>query len=355
MSRIPSRQSLPAQAAQIIQEMISDGDLHDLLPGERTLASQLQIGRDTLRAALGLLEAEAIISPKEHGKRRRILTPAGKTKTATQNIAFLSPKSLAQLPPWMLVEFDSLRDLLSQRGYRLQLITPGLFHLKNPARKLANLLSDTDTDAWILYQCPGTIQQWFHQQKIPSLIRGYPAPNITIPFIDEDWEAAAYHAGTLLKRNGHQRIGLLMPDSKLAGLAATEKGLRKALPEADALIPIIEKGSAENVALSLARTLRLESPPTAIVATRSRHTLSMISWLAQQQRSVPRDLSLITITSEPWFDHLLPKPCHYFSDPAQLARTVVRHILPIAQGKTTGTTRKLLIPQFIPGDTVAKR
>jgi DNA-binding LacI/PurR family transcriptional regulator len=355
MSRIPSRQSLPSQAAQIIQDMISSGDFRELLPGERTLAAQLQIGRDTLRAALGILEAARVISPNEHGKRRRILTTAGKGRTATKRIAFLSPKNLAQLPPWMLVEFDSLRDLLTQRGYRLQLINPGLFHLKNPARKLESLLSDIDADAWILYQCPGTIQQWFHQHKIPSLIRGYPYPDITIPFIDEDWEAAAFHAGTLLTREGHQHIGLLMPDSKLAGLSATERGLRKALPENSTLIPIIEKGSAENVALALARCLRLENPPTAIVATRSRHTLSIISWMAQQKLAIPQDLSLITITSEPWFEHLLPKPSHYFSDPTHLARTVVRSILPIAQGKLSSSTKKLLIPEYIPGETVAKR
>ncbi|MGJ8696913.1 MAG: substrate-binding domain-containing protein [Verrucomicrobiaceae bacterium] len=355
MSRIPNRQSLPDQAAQIIQDMISTGDLHDKLPGERTLAAQLQIGRDTLRFALTILEANGIVSPNEHGKRRRILTNPIKGPAATKRIAFLSPKSLAQLPPWMLVEFDSLRDLLNQRGYHLQLLSPGLFHLKNPAHKLKTLVQDTDADAWILYQCPETIQQWFKQEKLPALIRGYPHSKIDIPFIDEDWEAAAYHAGTLLKRNGHHRIGLLMPDSNLAGLLATERGLRKAFEDQDSIIPIIEKGTAGNVAQALSRTLRLKAPPTAIVATRSRHILSMISWMAQHQLSVPRDLSLITIASEPWFDHLLPKPSHYFLDPSNLARTVVRHILPIAHGKTTSSIRKLITPEYIAGDTVARR
>ncbi|YCM44396.1 substrate-binding domain-containing protein [Verrucomicrobiaceae bacterium 227] len=353
MSRIPDRQSLPSQAAQIIQEMILSGELHGLLPGERHLATQLQIGRDTLRAALVILEADGVISTNEHGKRRRILTTVTMGRTATKCIAFLSPKSLAQLPPWMLVEFDHLRDLLNQRGYRLQLISPGLFQLKNPARKLKTLLNETDADAWILYQCPDIIQQSFQELKIPALIRGYPYPDIKIPFIDEDWEAATYHAGTLLSRHGHERIGLLMPDSKLAGLAATEKGLRKAFPDPAAVISIIEKGRAENVANALTHALRLDEPPTAIIATRSRHTLSIISWLAQHRLSVPRDLSLITITSEPWFGHLLPKPTHYFSDPANLARTVARHILPIARGKSTTSPRKLLIPEYIAGGTLA--
>ena len=239
MPRIPHRQPLPIQAADIILEMISSGDIQDLLPGERSLASQLQIGRDTLRAALEILEADGIISSREHGKRRRILSSATRKSRATKRIAFLSPKTLVQLPPWMLVEFDTLRELLNQRGYVLQLVTPGLFHLKNPARKLESLIKDIEADAWILHQCTPPVQEWFDAQKIPALIRGYPQPDIQIPFIDEDWEAAAFHAGTLLKRNGHRRVGLLIPDTHLAGLRATEVGLRKAFPEAEGLDPIV--------------------------------------------------------------------------------------------------------------------
>lgn len=355
MPKIPDRPSLPVQAARIIRELIASGELHDLLPGERTLAAQLQIGRDTLRAALALLERDEVISRKEHGKRRRILSTPSKSRTATRRIAFLSPKTLSELPPLMLVEFDSLRESLNQRGYQLQLVSPGLFRLKNPARKLAALTKDLDAEAWILYQCPGTIQQWFHDEDIPALIRGYPHPGIAITSLDEDWEAAAFHAGTLLRREGHQRIGLLMPDSKLAGLVATEQGLRRALGGEDSFIRLIEKGSSEEVTRALSRALRLDKPPTAIVATRSRHVLALISWMAQFRLSIPRDLSLVTLASEPWFDHLFPKPCHYFSDPAHFARTVARLILPIARGKKSNAPKKLLIPEYVAGDTVARR
>ncbi|MBR9761941.1 GntR family transcriptional regulator, partial [bacterium] len=134
--------------------MIAKGDIRERLPGERTLANQLQIGRDTLRAALEILEADKAISPREHGKRRQILAISPRKESATKRITYLSPKHLTQLPPWMLVEFDTLRELLNQRGYELQLVSPGLFHLKNPTRKLETLIQDTESDAWILYQCP---------------------------------------------------------------------------------------------------------------------------------------------------------------------------------------------------------
>ena len=90
MSRIPQRQPLPTQAAEIIREMISSGELQDLLPGERTLASQLQIGRDTLRAALNILENKGVISARSHGKRRRILKEVTGEASAVKRIAFLS-------------------------------------------------------------------------------------------------------------------------------------------------------------------------------------------------------------------------------------------------------------------------
>lgn len=354
MSKIPQRQPLSVQAAEIIADMINSGDFQNRLPGERELATQLQIGRDTLRAAFDLLEADQVISPREHGKRRDILAKATHNASSTKRIAFLSPKKLAQLPPWMLMEFDSLRGLLNQRGYELKLTSPGLFHLKNPAKKLAALIADTDAAAWILYQCPSQVQQWFQKHKVASLIRGYPQPDIKIPFIDEDWEAAAYHAGTQLKRLGHRRIGLLMPESNLAGLMATKVGLCKAFQEDDdAVFSIIEKGSAKQVDLALSRAMSLHDPPTSIVATRSRHILSTLSWATRQSLLIPKDLSLVTIASEPWFQHLLPLPSHYFSDPESLARAVARQISPIAQGKSAGAIRKLLIPEYISGGTIA--
>ena len=358
MSRIPHRQPLPTQAAEIIQEMISSSELQNLLPGERTLASQLQIGRDTLRAALNILENKGVISARSHGKRRRILKEATEETSTVKRIAFLSPKKLIQFPPWMMVEFDILRELLNQRGFELQLVSPAIFHLKNPTRKLETTLKDIDADAWILYQCPPPVQQWFDQRNIPALIRGYPHPGIQIPYLDEDWGAAAFHAGTLLKRHGHSRIGLLMPDTRLAGLKATEAGLHRAFPNPDddsAIVPIFEKGSALSVGRALDRVRRLESPPTAIIATRSRHTLSIISWMGQQKLSIPTDLSLIILASEPWYEHIVPEPSHYFSDPQSVARNVVRSILPIVEEKTSGNVEKLLIPEYVPGLTVASK
>ncbi len=357
MPRLPHRQDLPTQAATIIKEMIDEGEFHDLLPGERTLAAKLQIGRDTLRGALDILESEGWITPRQHGKRRGISKPGlrGDQRKKSNRIAFLSPKALQEFPPWLLIEFDLVRGLLNRRGYELELVSPGLFHLQNPARKLEKLVEDFEVDAWILYQCPAPVQLWFEDQQLPALIRGYPQPKVSIPCLDEDWHAASFHAGGLLRRYGHHRIGLLIPDVKLAGLEATEQGLTKAIegdPNPGSVYKVIDRGESGSVPRALEVAFGLENPPTAIIATRSRYILNLMSWMAERRLRIPDDLSLVALCYETWYEHLRPTITHYHSEPDTIAGSVVRMILRIASPKLKDSQQKLLIPECFEGGSV---
>lgn len=359
MSRLPQRQSLPAQTADIIIEMIASAELADTLPGERSLAARLQIGRDTLRSALEILETQGYISARKHGVKRAIIkSPKITSRPITKRVAFLSPKKIHELPPWMLVEVDTLRELLHSRGYHFELITPGIFHLKNPARQLDKLAESNQFDVWILYQCPILIQKWFQDKELPTIIRGYPNKDITTPYIDVDWKATAYHAGTVLARNGHQHVGLLMPNIKLAGLAAAEKGLREAIESEThrgQVSTLIDKIETSSVCAALEQTFLQKSPPTAIVGTRTRHTLSVLSWLAEHGLSIPKNLSYISLAYEPWFEHLVSPITHYHADPASFARSLVQKIVALADGKSKTQPIKLIIPEFHKGHSVRPR
>ena len=358
MPRLPQRQALPAQAASIIEEMITHGELRDLIPGERTLAVKLQIGRDTLRAALEILEKKNVISERQHGKRRSILNPSPFPRhTSTKRVAFLSPKKLLQFPPQLLAEFDTLRELLQKRAYELELVSPGIFHLQNPSARLKNLIKDHEADVWILYQCDRKIQEWFCQNQIPALVRGFSHDAIDLPCIDDDWRSAAFHAGHHLKRMGHHRIGLLVPDTKLAGLRATEAGLKEAAsekPQPLSIHTMTDKGDLKSVTRALDIAFGLDEPPSALIATRSRHILTLISWLASHRLSIPRDISVIALSSEAWFDHLIPAISHYRSDPITMARAVSRNVLQLVEGTSSTAKTKLLFPEFFDGGSVKK-
>lgn len=355
MPRLPQRQSLPTQAADIILEMINAGELANTLPGERTLADRLQIGRDTLRSALDILQAQKIISPRAHGKRRTIIAPGHQTKARPRrSVAFLSPKSVQELPPSMLVEVDTLRELLNNRGFEFEMFNPGIFHLKNPARQLATFVKDRHFDAWILHQCPLPVQQWFQKMNLPTIIRGYSGAGIDIPSIDEDWAASAFHAGGVLTRNGHRSVGLLLPDTKLAGLKAAEAGLRAAVENSQTAGNVhlmIDQVEQVSVHRALERALSMESPPTAIVGTRSRHTLTVMSWLAQHGRGIPKDLSYISLAYDHWYVHLTPAITHYRSYPEAFAKAVTRKAIMLAE-RTHTRSDKLLMPDYIEGRSV---
>lgn len=329
--------------------MIREGELIGQLPGERVLAARLQIGRDTLRQALKLLEEGGHVSPRKQGKSRNIIASRQQTEgKSLKKVAFVSPKHLGELPSWMLVEVDILRELLSQNGFQLELINPGVFHLKNPGHRLKKLVDRSNFDVWILYQCPAPLQLWFQKEGLPTIIRGYPHEGVELPFLDEDWDAAAYHAGLTLARRGHRHVGLLMPNTKLAGLAAAERGLRRAI-EAEGINgsvhSIVDQMEAASTKRALGNVFQRKNPPTALVATRSRHVITSIGWLASHRLRVPQELSLIALCYEQWFEHLHPEISHYHADPNSLARSLVRRILAVAEGLGE-TSKKLVIPEY---------
>jgi len=355
MPKIPKRSSLPNQAADIIINMIETGEFTDTLPGERELASRFQIGRDTLRLALEQLEKDEYITASQHGKRRQIIRKtSAKLSSKTKRIAFLSPKSLTDLPPWMLIEVDTLRGMLNKREFEFEVVNSGVFQLKNPDSRLKKLIDSDSFDLWILYQCPAPVQRWFEKNEIPTIVRGYTHEGIQLPSIDIDWKAAAFHAGGELLRSGHNNVGLLIPNTNLAGLLATETGLRQSIEvtKGGKVHKIVDKVNPNSVHRALELAFKLEDPPTAIVTTRSRHVLTVITWLAQHRIRIPHDLSIISLAYETWFDHLTPKISHYHSDPETLAKTVLRMIISIVENQTQHSEDKLIIPNYVKGSSV---
>jgi DNA-binding GntR family transcriptional regulator len=73
MEMIPERRSLVAQAVEILRASIKDGEWERHLPTEAQLRERMQVGRNTVRAALAVLEKEGWITPGRPGRRREVL------------------------------------------------------------------------------------------------------------------------------------------------------------------------------------------------------------------------------------------------------------------------------------------
>lgn len=246
-----------------------------------------------------------------------------------------------------------MREMLARKDISLELQSPPIFASSRPASRLKELVESAHYDAWILYQTNERVQEWFLKQKIPSIVRGQVYPGIDLPSLDLDWRAAGVHSASLLVRNGHRSIGLMVPDTQLQGLFEVEKGIQSALGKMASditLHTITEQGTAEAVASSLYKICHAENPPTAIITTRSRQVLTLISWLASHRLNIPQNMSLVSLTADNVFEALVPRISYYKLDPSIMARGMVRKLETVM--KSQASEQKLLIPDFVVGGSV---
>lgn len=329
----------------------------DVLPGERALAKALEVGRDTVRLALQILEREGVLNPSQPGSKRSIrITPSPQQvaeKTAFR-IGILSSRPLEHLTQPMLFEVDHLRRALAARGDTLDLFAPSWFRQRNPAKRLAQLVSDEPCDAWILLRSGTELQQWFVKSKTPCLVRGYPHPGIDLPHLDLDWEATARHAAGRLWRLGHRTVGIFSPMDALAGVRAAMKGATELGEPGFQAIEIPENGTSEGIALMLSRVLSLREPPTALITTRARQFATTLTWLASRGIRVPQQISLISLAHEPFLDHLLPTVSGYKTDPEAVSKQVLRRIESILLGSSNRRTSSWLTPETVKGASITE-
>jgi DNA-binding LacI/PurR family transcriptional regulator len=356
-ARMPARVNLVVECARVIRLRIVEGEWQGILPGERSLAENLEVGRDTVRLALQLLEREKVLSPARAGSKRSIRIPANQhpvSKSVNLRIGILSPRRLEQLSQPMLLEVDHLRRALTGKGDSLELFAPAWYEQKNPAKRLAQLVKDEPCSAWILFRSSAHIQRWFEESEVPCLVRGYPQANIHISHLDVNWEATARHAAGRLWRLGHRRVGILIPTEMLGGVQAAVKGATE-LGEPDfSVVEIPENGTVEGGILALSRAFALKNPPTALIATRPRQVATAMTWLASKGIRIPTQISLISIAHEPFLDYLVPAISGYRVDPETVSKQVIRRIGSLVAGDPGRGGHSWITPEVVKGASISK-
>jgi DNA-binding LacI/PurR family transcriptional regulator len=256
---------------------------------------------------------------------------------------------------------DVLRERLAGGGYRLEVVTNGkVFTLSRPGKALEKLTADFNADAWVLHQTTSHIQRWFAEKGPPCLLHGQPQ-GVDLPSVDIDYIAVGRHAGGYLIRQGHRDVTLVRPQASLKGLDMAEAGLRDAFAKHQGapLTPPTtlresESGDARALAASIGRLMQSPRRPTALVLTRTRQVLTVLSWLATQRVRVPEDVSLIALDYSPNFDYIVPEITCYRSDAETTARIVFRKVLEIAASGAAVHSPQPLMPEFIPGASVTR-
>lgn len=355
---LPRRNSLVSECVRVMKARIAEGEWITHLPGERRLAELLNVGRDTIRLTLAELTAEGVVTAGVSGCRRRLAAvgkPADAPRRDAWRIGMLSPFQLERMSQAMLAEVDQVRWLLAQRGGRLDLLVPPWYEARQPQVKLLGMLADEPRDAWILFRSSKAIQEAFQDSRTPSVIRGYPHPGVTLPHMDCDWTATGRHAMGELWRKGHRRIGMLLPQDGLRGNIAAWEGAASFREEGVELVEIRENGTNAGVSAAMAGILGQVGAPTAFITVRPRQTITLLTWLASQGFRVPRDFSLISLATDPVMDYFVPMMTAYRLDPLMLAKGVLRHLELLMEGRLGPQGSLLLMPDLVPGASVAAR
>jgi len=318
MPFIPQRLSLVRQTADSLRAGIVNGHWRDWLPGERELAANLLVGRNTLRAALRELSAAGLVKAIQ-GSGHRIVRVTEPTlpREKPRSIGLLIPDGLHALRPNQTLWIDQLRSLLIKRGLDLQLYHQHRFP-RAPYRHAC----------WVLVLCNATLQRRFARDGIPCVIAGTPHPRVNLPSVDLDHRSLCRHAAGLLISRGHRRIVFLTRHPIYAGDRESEIGFTEGARlsrHADVFAEIARHDdSRDGVSRTLQRLLRSPRPPTALLVGDSHHFLTVGSFLA---RAGNPNLALLCRDDDPFLSHLVPEPARYTFSSASLASNLLKLIL----------------------------
>ncbi len=354
-------QSLPLQVAARVSEEIAKGTWDAWLPGERSLAKTLQVGRKTLRKALIQLQRSGEIVTS-HGLGHQILPRARQSARSTApdaadtSVGLLTPESIENLRPYTALWVDELRALLFENRVRLAAFSGHRYFSGHPDKALARLASQHPQRCWVLAHSNKHIQQWFHDHRIPCIIAGSSHEGLPLTNVDLDYFAICRHAAGAMLRLGHRRIALFMRQSDRAGDLESERGFEdgaRRSPHRDVEPTIVRHdGTVEGAYRSLDRLFRLATAPTALLVAQSTSYLTTISFLAERGIRVPNDISLICREDETFLAYLKPSPTRYAGNPKTYAKRLLLQLQLVLAGETGAHSIHRIEPKFIPGNSL---
>ena len=355
------RQPLAVRVADKLKQEISRGAWQEILPSEQNLSSEMGVSRTTLRRSLSLLSKEGWLKIHQ-GSPTRILkkseTEDGKKSEPTHNIGILSPCPLAELKHYALYWVDELRSILHELNYGLHLQHGKVYFRQHTGKALHDLIKSQPADCWILSFTSPYIQRWFQENKIPTIVQGWPANGVDLPFVAYDNKAVMFHALGQLTGKGHRNIALVSDNSESAGLVVFEntfletcrnqghRGIKGSIIK-------LRDSNANTAKNTIRLALKRKDPPTALVVINSLYCMTALTSLPRWGYRIPDDISLITTFGDPSLEFLNPVPANYVVPYQQMAKKIADLALNIISGVEVIQKKNVIMPKPVKGESIA--
>lgn len=350
-------QSLTAQVTARIAAALDEGTWVDWLPGERALTETLRVSRKTVRKALAQLKRDGRLSTQS-GQGHRIVQKAHAVSRPEISVGLLTLEPLEHLRPYTTFWIDELRILLFERQAHLTTFSGRRFFTARAGTELSRLVRQNPQTCWVLAHTDERIQQWFHDHAVPCLIAGSCHRGLPLCNVDIDFFAVCRHAVGTMRRQGHRRLALLIPQSQRAGDLESEAGFTEGAKAASlaATDTVIARhdGTVQSTLNALHRLFSRPTSPTAILIVNPAYYLTTVSFLASRGLRVPTDVSLVCRDNDSYLSFLSPEPARYSCSPKTYAKRLLSAVVALTEGGTPTPLARRIEPDFIRGASLAK-
>lgn len=209
--------SAAEQVAAHLRRELGRGTWGGRIPGGNQLAGILGVGRNTVEAALQLLEDGGVLAAQGAGRQRVVIMPEGVKTVRVLRVAIL-PSVAADRRLDYVVE---LQHELAEAGHVAFFPEKSLFELGMDVERVARMVERTEADAWVVVSGSREVLEWFAGQGIPVFALFGRRRALPVAGVGPDKAGAYRDVARRLVALGHQRIVLLA----LAARRLPEPGL----------------------------------------------------------------------------------------------------------------------------------
>ena len=351
-----ARLSLPDQIAAHLREGIERGRWGDPLPGVPQLASELDVGRHTVRRALRILEKDEILGGRGLGRSRGI-TAAGVAAVSQRRmrVNILRYDDRPTDSPQASMVLTEIVHSLEAAGHQVSYLKKSQNEHKHNVARMSRHLAETPADAWVVVSGSYPLLEWCASQPTPCLALYGRTEDLPLARTGPD-TVPAYRAATgRLIALGHQRI-----------VSIVREGFRKPMPGGCELA-FLEELKAHGISTGaynlpdweetsegfnrLMDSLFKSTPPTALIVDEFNWFIAALAFLVRRGIRVPEQVSLVSGDCESVLDACHPGFARMQWDNRLIVRRVVRWVDAVRKGKADRKT--INIPAgFVPGGSI---
>jgi len=337
------------QLAEHLHSEILRGKWSGSMPGILRLKDELGVNRNTIEAALKLVEKKGALKNMGTGRRRKIVLPEDHAPPALRLAVLFYEKGDETHDM-----FIQLQIKLKAAGHTVVHAPKNLTDLGGNLRRLARMIKDTGADAWVVIAGSREVLQCFEQGQIPvfALYGGF--DRMRIAGIAPNLVPAIVAATRRLIALGHQRIVILEIPSTLSnpgpdGVAFLDELAAHGIEAGNYNMPGWE-GGFDGLYRCL-DSLFASTPPTAIFLYSAAEYFATPQFLAHRGLRVPQDVSLICCDVAPYFKRYQPTISHVRWNDQLMVNRIAHWAKNISQGKED-TRQTTIDAEFIEAGTI---